>query len=132
MGETKQLVVNTGTITAGVAVDFDVESIYNFGVIGGGKTDLDTDYMYNGGVIYADDQLDIDLENGVNNGILSAGVDNPKSIFEINSPESPTPTLSATSIVANETSSSTVTSSTVSFEISMFLIALIWMLNKLF
>ena len=132
MVETKQLVVNTGTISAGVAVDFDVESIYNFGVIGGGKTDLDTDYMYNGGVIYADDQLDIDLENGVNNGVLSAGLDNPNNIFEINSPGLPTATWSTTPIVTNETSSSTVTSSAVSFDFSIFLIALILMCNKLF
>ena len=128
MVETKQLVVNTGTITAGVAVDFDVESIYNFGVIGGGKTDLDTDYMYNGGVIYADDQLDIDLENGVNNGVLFAGVDNPNNIFEINSPGLPTATWSPTSITTNET----VTSSTVTFDFSMLLIAIILMFNKLF
>ena len=101
-------IFNSGTIASSGTIDFNADSISNFGDVIGQNIDLDTDNLNNGylGVIDAGYQLDIDAENGLNTGVLSAGDGNPSITSEIIT--SPTPVAntswSTTSIIAYSSS----------------------------
>ena len=66
-------VFNTGSITSSGAIDVEAESVSNFGEISGENVDLDLGNFDNFGTIDADDQVDIEVGYGFNNGNISAG-----------------------------------------------------------
>ena len=66
---------NTGSISSSGTIDFDFESVSNFGEISGGNVNLDLGNLDNFGTIDADDQVDIEVDYGANNGIISAGTE---------------------------------------------------------
>ena len=65
---------NTGSISSSGTIDFDFESVSNFDEISGENVNLDLGNLDNFGTIDADNQVDIVVNYGANNGIISAGI----------------------------------------------------------
>ena len=121
--------VNTGTITSSGIVNVATGSLSNHGEISGENVNLDLGKFDNFGTIDADDKVDIDVDNGINNGIILAGTE------QISANEITAPTLSTLStesmIVTTQSTAQTtmlathLASSTETFNLSHFLIFLL-------
>ena len=124
---TGEKVFNTGSITSSGALDVDAESVSNFGEISGENVDFDLENLDNFGAIEADDQVVIDIDNGINNGIISAGTE---QVSEIVITSSAVSTLSMDSLMMMSTTqttslATTLASSSENFNLSHFLVFLL-------
>ena len=113
--------VNTGTITSSGIVNVATGSLSNHGEISGENVNLDLGNLDNFGTIDADDQVDIEVESGANNGIISVGTEQ-SSANEITSSAASFP--STDSLMATNTTTPT-PSSTETIHVSHFLLFLI-------
>ena len=117
--------VNTGTITSSGIVNVATGSLSNHGEISGENVNLDLGKFDNFGTIDADDKVDIDVDNGINNGIISAGTEQSlaNEIFA-----STVSTLSKDSLMITTEATNlatTLASSSVNFKLSHFLVFLL-------
>ena len=112
---------NTGSISSSGTIDFDLESVSNFGEISGENVNLDLGNLDNFGAIDADDQVDIEVESGANNGVISVGAE--QGLANEITPSTAS-FLSTDSLIATNTTIST-SSSTETIHLSHFLLFLI-------
>lgn len=119
---------NTGSISSSGTIDFDFESVSNFGEISGENVSLDLGNLDNFGTIDAVDQVDIEVDYGANNGIISAGTEQV-SADEITSPI--VSILSTDSLMATNTTTPA-SSSTETIHLSHFLLFLQFIVIMIF